>query len=67
MPENLEKIRAKVHAHATRVFGDEAIAADWLNTPNRALGCSPVTLLDNVQGIKAIDNLLGRIEHGVFS
>jgi putative toxin-antitoxin system antitoxin component (TIGR02293 family) len=53
---------------ATRVFGDEADAADWLRTSNVALdGITPLALADTELGAREVDDLLGRLEHGVYS
>ena len=53
---------------ATRVFEDEADAADWLRTPNVALdGVTPLALADTELGAREVDDLLGRLEHGVYS
>ena len=53
-----------VTAHAERVFGKRA--ATWLRRPSRALGgAAPLALLDSEAGAKAVDDLLGRIEHGI--
>lgn len=54
--------------HATRVFEDEGDAADWLRTPNVALGgVTPLALADTELGAREVDDLLGRLEHGVYS
>lgn len=54
--------------HATRTFGDEADAADWLRSTNVALGgFVPLDLADTELGAREVDDLLGRIEHGVYS
>ena len=58
---------AKIEAHATDVFEDEGIAADWLKTPNRALGEKPIELLDTDAGTDRVERLLTRIEYGVYS
>jgi putative toxin-antitoxin system antitoxin component (TIGR02293 family) len=53
---------------AVQVFEDEADAADWLRTPNLALGGdSPLALADTELGAREVDDLLGRLEHGVYS
>jgi putative toxin-antitoxin system antitoxin component (TIGR02293 family) len=53
---------------AAHVFEDEADAADWLRTPNLALGGdSPLSLADTELGAREVDDLLGRLEHGVYS
>lgn len=54
--------------HATRVFEHEGDAADWLRTPNVALGgVTPLALADTELGAREVDDLLGRLEHGVYS
>ena len=58
---------ARIEAHATEVFEDEEIAADWLKQPNRALGEKPIDLLDTDAGTDRVDRLLTRIEYGVYS
>lgn len=58
---------ARVAAHAEEVFGDDEKARDWLLTPNQALGYSPVDLLDTDAGTEAVEEVLYRIEHGIFS
>jgi putative toxin-antitoxin system antitoxin component (TIGR02293 family) len=59
---------ARVAAHAFVVFGAEDKAAAWLRRPNRALnGERPIDLLDTDLGARQIDDILGRIEHGVVS
>ncbi|HVH27207.1 MAG TPA: antitoxin Xre/MbcA/ParS toxin-binding domain-containing protein [Vicinamibacterales bacterium] len=56
---------ARVAAHAFTVFGEEK-GASWLGRPNRALnGESPLRLLDTDVGARQVDDLLGRIAHGV--
>ena len=59
---------ARVAAHAFAVFGGEERAAAWLTRPNRALGGeSPLHLLDTDLGARQVEDVLGRIEHGVVS
>jgi len=53
---------------AAHVFEDEADAADWLRTPNLALGGdTPLALADTELGAREVEDLLGRLEHGVYS
>ena len=53
---------------AVQVFEDEADAADWLRTPNLALGgVAPLAFADTELGAREVDDLLGRLEHGVYS
>ncbi len=58
---------ARVAAHAEEVLGSEAKGQDWLLTYNRALGQAPVDLLDTDAGTEAVEEVLYRIEHGIFS
>jgi putative toxin-antitoxin system antitoxin component (TIGR02293 family) len=58
---------ARVLAHANRVFEDPDESADWIRTPNTALGKQqPLTLLDTDIGVQQVDQVLGRIEHGII-
>jgi putative toxin-antitoxin system antitoxin component (TIGR02293 family) len=57
---------ARVIAHANRVFEDPEQSADWIQSPNVALGKQqPLTLLDTDIGVQQVDQVLGRIEHGI--
>ncbi len=52
----------------TQVLENEADAAEWLRTPNPALGGdTPLALADTELGAREVDDLLGRLEHGVYS
>ncbi len=58
---------ARVFAHALEVFEVSERARDWLETENRALGGQrPLELLDTDAGAREVDDVLGRIEHGIF-
>jgi putative toxin-antitoxin system antitoxin component (TIGR02293 family) len=58
---------AAIVAFAQRVFGDPEIARDWLLTPNPALGNEiPLRLVRTGSGAKVVENVLVRIEHGVY-
>lgn len=58
---------ARVLAHANRVFEDPEQSADWIQTPNAALGKQqPLVLLDTDIGVQQVDQVLGRIEHGII-
>ena len=53
---------------ATHVLEDEGDAAAWLRASNAALGGdTPLDLADTELGAREVDDLLGRIEHGVYS
>ena len=57
---------ARVLAHANRVFEDPDESAEWIQTPNTALGKQqPLSLLDTDIGVQQVDRVLGRIEHGI--
>lgn len=59
---------AALFDRATQVFGGEEEAAAWLVDPNLALGDeTPLALADTEPGARAVDDLLGRIEYGVYS
>lgn len=60
----------RVHAvllHAEAVFDTHADAVAWLGLPNRALSNdTPLSLLDTDAGVHAVDDVLTRLEFGVF-
>ena len=59
---------ARVAAHAVAVFGNEPKAAAWLRRRNRALGNElPFLLLDTEVGTAQVEDVLGRIEHGIVA
>jgi putative toxin-antitoxin system antitoxin component (TIGR02293 family) len=59
---------AHVFSLATSVFGDKEAAREWLRSPNIGLGNQvPLDLLSTGAGAREVEDLLGRIEHGVFS
>lgn len=48
--------------------GDQAAAHDWLETPIPALGRQkPLDLVQTEPGAREVEDLIGRIEHGVVS
>ena len=53
---------------ATQVFENVSDAADWLKTPNLSLGdVTPLSYADTEIGAREVENLLGRIDYGVYS
>lgn len=59
---------ARIFAHAVEVFDDQQKAAVWLSRPNAALGGrTPLSMLDTDIGVQDVNEILGRIEHGIFS
>ena len=56
----------RVVARAEEAIGDLAKAKRWLRKPNRALqGRRPLDLLITGVGVRIVEQLLGRIEHGL--
>jgi len=50
------------------VFGDKENFFKWLKLPNTALGgMEPMELLEIPGGISKVKDVIGRIEHGVYS
>lgn len=59
---------AEVLSHGTRVFSSLESLQRWLHTPSVALGHqTPVSFFDTGFGTRMVSDLLGRIEHGVYS
>lgn len=59
---------AKVMQHAYEVFEDAEKIKRWINKENRALnGMKPIQLFDTLTGLVMVNDILGRIEHGVYS
>lgn len=58
---------ARISAEADRVFDNPDKASRWLRKPNPALGGqAPIALLKSEAGARAVDELLGQIDHGMF-
>ncbi len=59
---------AELHQKGEQVFGSSKKFVHWLDSPIAALNnTAPRQWLDTQQGIKAITNEIGRIEHGIFA
>ena len=57
----------EIAALAERVFGDRDAAREWLLAPNPALdNAAPSRLLSNENGMRRVETVLTRIEHGVY-
>lgn len=68
MTEVDKKITSELLDHVSRILGDEETARYWLHTPKKALGGRiPMDVVCDFEGLESVRNLLGRIEHGVFS
>lgn len=65
--ERLLKL-AEVAASGIHVFGSVELFREWLRRPLRPIGGKrPVDLMVNMYGLEVVKQLLGRIEHGVYS
>ncbi|HTS48904.1 MAG TPA: MbcA/ParS/Xre antitoxin family protein [Bryobacteraceae bacterium] len=57
----------RVIARAVEVLGSSEKALRWVNAPVRSLGdLTPVSLLSTPDGIARVEDVLGRIERGVW-
>jgi len=58
----------RLRTKAEDVLGTWEKASHWLESPNRALGgATPLSLLDTDIGTQAAEDVLTRIEYGVYS
>jgi putative toxin-antitoxin system antitoxin component (TIGR02293 family) len=70
LPDESERIYRLgcVADKAINVFGNEEGARHWMSQPNKALSRKPpLVYCDTEPGRREVEDLLGRIEHGVFS
>jgi len=59
---------ARLFSRAVEVLGDDVSARTWLKAPARALASqTPLAFAETEAGAREVENLLGRLEHGVFS
>ena len=67
----MEKFNAtitNIFKRAVEVFGDPALARDWMHERLIALGGrTPLEFCQTEEGAREVENLLGRIEDGIFS
>lgn len=57
-----------LYDRAVEVLRGQEVARQWFATPLTALGCvSPLNYADTELGAREVEDLLGRIEYGVFS
>lgn len=70
-PEESERLLriAGIFEKSVELFeGDATAAVDWLMTPRRALNDQEPLLYSRTElGAREVENLIGRLEHGVFS
>lgn len=58
---------AAIYVKATKIFGPDQ-AREWMKTPLPALGGStPLALSDTTLGAAEVEDLIGRIDYGVYS
>lgn len=59
---------ADLFLYGSEVFGNKQNFFKWLNLPNTALGgMEPRELVEMPGGVSKVKDILGRIEHGVYS
>jgi putative toxin-antitoxin system antitoxin component (TIGR02293 family) len=70
-PEESERLLriSAVFEDAVDLFeGDVRAAVNWLTTPRKALGDRPpLSYARTEPGAREVENLIGRLEHGIFS
>ncbi len=58
----------RIATQAEKVFGEDAKAYRWLRKPKRELsGETPVAFLASESGARLVEEMLCRIEHGIFA
>jgi putative toxin-antitoxin system antitoxin component (TIGR02293 family) len=69
VPEpDFNAIPATLMAHALDTFGDEQKAKSWLATPNPVLNNQePIQLARTPEGARRVEEVLTRIDYGMFS
>jgi putative toxin-antitoxin system antitoxin component (TIGR02293 family) len=60
---------ASLFDKAVHLFeGDGVSAVNWLRTPSKALrNHAPLSLVETEVGARAVEDLIGRLEYGVYS
>lgn len=59
---------ADLFLYGSEIFGSKENFFKWLNLPNTALGgMEPQELIEIPGGVSKVRDLIGRIEHGVYS
>ena len=59
---------ASLYQYGSNIFGSNQQFQEWLQSSLIALGGKkPVEFINNDTGISMVNDLLGRIEHGVYS
>ena len=58
---------ADLYARASEVVGDDDLARQWMQTPRQVFGDkTPFELAGSELGAREVEDLLLRVEHGVF-
>ena len=66
--DHVVRIALMLNAATHLYSGDVSRAAMWICRPNRALaGAAPLDFVDTAPGYQEVCDLIGRIEHGVYS
>jgi putative toxin-antitoxin system antitoxin component (TIGR02293 family) len=68
-PDESDKVTrfSRLLAQATEIFGDIDKAREWLKYPQRGLGGAvPLDYAETEIGAREVENLLGRIDYGVY-
>lgn len=59
---------ARLYKIAAQVLEQPEAAEQWLKSPQHALGGAiPLDLARTEAGVRAVEELLGRMEHGVYT
>jgi putative toxin-antitoxin system antitoxin component (TIGR02293 family) len=59
---------SRVFYRAAEVLESERAAVHWFKNPIQALGwATPLAYARTIVGLRELENILGRIEHGVYS
>lgn len=59
---------SNLYDRAIEVLGDQERAEAWLKAPQKALGMkTPLQYAETEPGAREVENLLGRLEYGIFS
>lgn len=70
-PEESDRLLrvARIFGRAIGLFeGDAGAAKRWLSSPQRTLGgATPLEMAKTETGAREVENLIGRLEHGVFT
>lgn len=66
--DRLVSVSRLLHLAVELFGGEKEKAFRWFRSPNRALGnLTPLEMASTETGSREVENLIGRLEHGVFS